>query len=83
MLVNCGNFSNVQVEVEMIKEIAEDKDYFTNYTKLSNLLDATLMKELIGPTNELTSLLKIGAEKYMSQLETNEKILNDAIKENV
>lgn len=83
MLVNFGNFSNIEIAVELTKDIPEGPNFFSQYEKFSKTVDAMLMKEMVGPSTEMNSINKVGAKNYFESLAVNESTIDQAIKDSL
>lgn len=79
MHINTGNFSNVDVGVQLTLKDVDPAKQAAKMLKLQELADALMAKETISVLGEMETVNAMGADKYAKSLSENESEINKTL----
>jgi hypothetical protein len=79
MTINAGNFNAFKPTVSIVLHEIDVKNLKHIYERMSDIVDSLLAKEIIKLHDEMSTLQKIGVDKYCSELKNQESSINESI----
>jgi hypothetical protein len=79
MTINAGNFNAFKPTVSIVLHEIDVKNLKPIYDRISDIVDSLLAKEIMKLHDEISTIQKIGIDKYCAELKKQENIINESI----